>query len=71
MFTPFFTADPVRSFAEAKQTDRDAYGRFFHAMLEGGVYLPPSAFEAAFTSSVHGAGELELLESALAGVWPR
>jgi glutamate-1-semialdehyde 2,1-aminomutase len=71
MFTPFFTANPVRSFAEAKQTDRDAYGRFFHAMLEGGVYLPPSAFEAAFTSSVHGAGELELLESALAGVWPR
>jgi glutamate-1-semialdehyde 2,1-aminomutase len=71
MFTPFFTADPVRSFAEAKQTNRDAYGRFFHAMLEGGVYLPPSAFEAAFTSSVHGAGELELLESALAGVWPR
>jgi glutamate-1-semialdehyde 2,1-aminomutase len=71
MFTPFFTAKPVRSFAEAKGTDREAYTRFFHAMLEGGVYLPPSAFEAAFTSSVHGQAELELLENALAGVWPR
>src|ERR1700694_3396080 len=71
MFTPFFTPNPVRSFAEAKRTDRDAYSRFFHAMLEGGVYLPPSAFEAAFTSSVHGEAELELLESALGAVWLR
>jgi glutamate-1-semialdehyde 2,1-aminomutase len=71
MFTPFFTATPVRTFAEAKRTDRDGYSRFFHAMLEGGVYLPPSAFESAFTSSVHGESELDLLESALGGAWPR
>lgn len=71
MFTPFFTESPVRSFAEAKRSDREAYSRFFHAMLEGGVYLPPSAFEAAFTSSVHGEAELELLESALGATWPR
>jgi glutamate-1-semialdehyde 2,1-aminomutase len=71
MFTPFFTAGPVRSFAEAKRTDRDAYSRFFHAMLDGGIYLPPSAFEAAFTSSVHGEAELELLEGALGALWPR
>jgi glutamate-1-semialdehyde 2,1-aminomutase len=71
MFTPFFAATPVRTFAEAKRTDRDGYSRFFHAMLEGGVYLPPSAFEAAFTSSVHGESELDLLESALGGAWPR
>jgi glutamate-1-semialdehyde 2,1-aminomutase len=71
MFTPFFTANPVRSFGEAKQTDRDAYSRFFHALLEGGIYLPPSAFEAAFTSSVHGDAELEQLETALGAAWPQ
>jgi glutamate-1-semialdehyde 2,1-aminomutase len=71
MFTPFFTASPVRTFAEARQTDREAYGRFFHAMLDAGVYLPPSAFEAAFTSAVHSEDELELLESALDAAWGR
>jgi glutamate-1-semialdehyde 2,1-aminomutase len=71
MFTPFFAASPVRTFAEAKRSDRDAYSRFFHAMLEGGVYLPPSAFEAAFASSVHGESELELWESALGAAWSR
>jgi glutamate-1-semialdehyde 2,1-aminomutase len=64
MLTPFFTDRPVRSYADAKATDREAYGRFFHAMLAGGVYLPPSAFEAAFTSAVHGAEELERLAEA-------
>lgn len=71
MFTPFFTGNPVRSFAEAKQSDREAYSRFFHSMLQSGIYLPPSAFEAAFTSSVHGEAELELLESAAGAVWLR
>ena len=40
-------------------------------MLEGGVYLPPSAFEAAFTSAVHGDAELAALEAALGSAWPR
>lgn len=71
MFTPFFTGDPVRNFAAAKRTDREAYKRFFHAMLEAGVYLPPSPFEAAFASSVHGEAELELLEAGLGVAWPR
>lgn len=71
MFTPFFTAGPVRTFAEAKRTDREAYSRVFHVMLEGGVYLPPSAFEAAFASTVHGDAELEVLNSALGAVWPQ
>ncbi len=71
MFTPFFTADPVRDFAAAKRTDREAYKRFFHAMLEAGVYLPPSPFEAAFASSVHGEAELEVLENGLGAAWPR
>jgi glutamate-1-semialdehyde 2,1-aminomutase len=71
MFTPFFSPTPVRTFAEARQTDRDAYGRFFHAMLNAGIYLPPSAFEAAFTSAVHGRDELDFLESALETAWAR
>ncbi|MEO8089124.1 MAG: glutamate-1-semialdehyde 2,1-aminomutase [Gemmatimonadales bacterium] len=71
MFTPFFTANPVHDFAAARRTDREEYKRFFHAMLEAGIYLPPSPFEAAFASSVHGEAELELLESALGAAWPR
>lgn len=71
MFTPFFTAEPVRNFADAKRTNRDAYNRFFHALLENGVYLPPSAFEAAFSSSVHGEAELDILEGALRAAWPQ
>lgn len=59
IFTPFFTERPVRDYTEAKTTDRAAYARFFHRMLEGGVYLAPSPFEAAFTSAVHGAPELD------------
>ena len=71
MFTPFFTARPVRTYAEAKQTDREAYGRFFHAMLQAGIYLPPSAFEAAFSSTVHGENELDRLSTALGAAWPQ
>jgi glutamate-1-semialdehyde 2,1-aminomutase len=71
MFTPFFTEKPVRSFAEAKRTDTTAYAAFFHAMLDNGVYLPPSAYEAAFASTVHGPAELDLLDSALRNAWLR
>jgi glutamate-1-semialdehyde 2,1-aminomutase len=71
MLTPFFSEHPVRTFAEAKRSDREAYGRFFHAMLEAGVYLPPSPFESAFTSVVHGPPELDQLETALAAAWAR
>jgi glutamate-1-semialdehyde 2,1-aminomutase len=71
MFTPFFTANPVRDYTQARATDRAAYNAFFHAMLEGGVYLPPSAFEAAFASAVHGEAELAAVEAALATAWQR
>jgi len=71
MVTPFFTAGPVRDYAQAKRTDRAGYNAFFHAMLDGGVYLPPSAFEAAFTSAVHGEVELEVVEATLATAWRR
>jgi glutamate-1-semialdehyde 2,1-aminomutase len=69
MLTPFFSDQPVRTYAEARRTNRDNYSRFFHAMLSAGVYLPPSPFEAAFTSAVHRDHELEILESALNWVW--
>jgi glutamate-1-semialdehyde 2,1-aminomutase len=71
MLTPFFSSEPVRDCAAARRSDRAAYAAFFHAMLDGGVYLAPSAFEAAFTSTVHGAAELATLEAALASAWPR
>ena len=49
----FFRAEPVRSFADAKTADVERFKRFFHAALERGVYLAPSAFEAAFMSAAH------------------
>jgi glutamate-1-semialdehyde 2,1-aminomutase len=71
MLTPFFSAEPVGDYAAARRSDQAAYAAFFHAMLDAGVYLAPSAFEAAFTSTVHGAAELATLEAALASAWPR
>jgi glutamate-1-semialdehyde 2,1-aminomutase len=53
MFTGFFTADPVVDYATAKKSDTARFGRFFHAMLDRGVYLAPSQFEAAFVSLAH------------------
>lgn len=71
MLTPFFTDRPVRTFAEAKRTGTAGYRRFFHGMLESGVYLPPSPFEAAFTSTQHGETELQLFEASLHRTWRR
>ena len=59
MFGLFFSAAPPRSFAEVMKSDRDAFNRFFHAMLERGVYLAPSAYEAGFVSIAHGPAEIE------------
>jgi glutamate-1-semialdehyde 2,1-aminomutase len=53
MCTAFFTAAPVVDWTTAASSDRAAFGRFFHAMLEEGVYLAPSQFEAAFVSYAH------------------
>ncbi len=53
MFSVFFREAPVRDFAEAGQQDTAAYAAFFHSMLDQGVYLPPSAYEAWFVSSAH------------------
>ncbi|WP_322921000.1 glutamate-1-semialdehyde 2,1-aminomutase [Nocardioides renjunii] len=53
MFSVFFTGGPVRDFATASRTDTRAYAAFFHSMLDQGVYLPPSAYEAWFVSAAH------------------
>jgi glutamate-1-semialdehyde 2,1-aminomutase len=53
MWTTFFTARPVVDWTTASASDRNLYGRFFHAMLDQGVYLAPSQFEAAFLSIAH------------------
>ncbi|MDT5295975.1 MAG: glutamate-semialdehyde -aminomutase, partial [Acidobacteriota bacterium] len=53
MFTTFFTGAEVTDWPSASKSDRDRYGRFFHAMLKEGVYLAPSQFEAAFISLAH------------------
>lgn len=53
MWTSFFATDPVVDWNSATKSDRQTYGRFFHAMLEEGVYLAPSQFEAAFVSIAH------------------
>jgi glutamate-1-semialdehyde 2,1-aminomutase len=53
MFTGFFTAEPVTDYASAKKADTKRFGKFFHAMLDHGVYLAPSQFEAAFVSLAH------------------
>jgi glutamate-1-semialdehyde 2,1-aminomutase len=53
MFTWFFAPGPVTDWTSAATSDTKAFGRFFRAMLENGIYLPPSQFEAAFMSAAH------------------
>ena len=59
MLTGFFTAGPVESLAQVEQADTEAYGRYFHAMLERGVYLAPSQFEAGFVSLAHTEADID------------
>ena len=53
MFTWFFTSGPVTDWDSASKSDTEAFGRFFRAMLDQGIYLPPSQYEAAFLGAVH------------------
>jgi glutamate-1-semialdehyde 2,1-aminomutase len=53
MFTWFFQPGPVTNWTSAAKSDTDAFARFFRSMLDSGVYLPPSQFEAAFLSAAH------------------
>ncbi|WP_442942610.1 glutamate-1-semialdehyde 2,1-aminomutase [Nonomuraea sp. LP-02] len=65
LFSIFFTDAEVTNFAEAKTQDTGAFTAFFHAMLDQGVYLPPSAYEAWFLSAAHDDEAIERVVAAL------
>jgi glutamate-1-semialdehyde 2,1-aminomutase len=65
MFSVFFTGETVTDFAAASTQDTAAYAAFFHAMLDRGVHLPPSAYEAWFVSSAHDDAAVEAVLEAL------
>ncbi len=58
MFGLYFRASPPTSYAEVMECDKEAFNRFFHAMLGEGIYFAPSAFEAGFVSAAHGAEDI-------------
>jgi glutamate-1-semialdehyde 2,1-aminomutase len=64
MLTFFFNPGPVIDWGTAKLSDTARFGRFFRAMLERGVYLAPSQFEAAFLSTAHSAADIDRTLSA-------
>jgi glutamate-1-semialdehyde 2,1-aminomutase len=59
MFTWFFVRSPVTDWTSAAKSDTEAFGRFFRTMLENGIYLPPSQFEAAFLGAAHTEHDLQ------------
>jgi len=72
MFTWFFTAGPVTNWETASKSNTEQFGRFFRAMLDSGVYLPPSQYEAAFLGAAHTeddvARTIEVANGAMAAV---
>jgi len=66
MFTCFFSSDPVTDYASAKKSDTVKFACFFRSLLEGGVYFPPSQFEAAFISTAHSEADVTLTIAAAA-----
>ncbi len=65
LFSVFFVDTPVRTYDEARRTQTHRYGAFFHALLDRGVYLPPSAYEAWFVSAAHDATALDRVADAV------
>jgi glutamate-1-semialdehyde 2,1-aminomutase len=65
LFSVFFADGEVTNYDQAKRQSSQAYAAFFHGMLDAGVYLPPSAFEAWFVSAAHDDAALERIASAL------
>ena len=57
--TIFFTSDPVRNYSDAKRADTKRYGRYFREMLDRGIFLAPSQFEAAFVSAAHTSEDID------------
>ncbi len=69
MFTTFFTSEPVSDYASAKKSDTVRYAKFFHTMLDAGIYFAPSQFEAGFVSIAHTDLALEQIVATLRHVF--
>jgi glutamate-1-semialdehyde 2,1-aminomutase len=68
MFCAYFTSAPVWNLADAMQSDRERFKKFFHGMLDAGIYFAPSQFEAGFISAAHTAADIEWTVSAAAKI---
>ena len=71
MFTFFFTDQPVTDYESAKRSDTARFGRFFRLMLDRGIYLAPSQFEAAFLSAAHTDADIDKTLEAAADCFGR
>jgi glutamate-1-semialdehyde 2,1-aminomutase len=68
MFCAYFTGEPVHSLADAMKSDRERFKKFFHGMLDAGVYFAPSQFEAGFISAAHAPADIERTITAAAKI---
>ena len=68
MFCGYFTGEPVRNVADAMKSDREKFKKFFHGMLDAGIYLAPSQFESGFISTAHTPADIEKTVQAAAKV---
>ncbi len=68
MFCGYFTDKPVHNVADAMQSSRERFGKYFHGLLDAGVYLAPSQFEAGFLSTAHSAADIDQTVRAAAAV---
>ena len=68
MFCGYFTSAPVHNVADAMHSDRERFKKFFHGMLDAGIYLAPSQFESGFISTAHTAADIEKTVRAAAQV---
>ena len=71
MFCGYFTSEPVHNLADAMKSDRERFKKYFHGMLDEGIYLAPSQFEAGFISTAHTAADIEQTVRAAAKVLRR
>lgn len=68
MFCGYFTGQPVYNLTDAMTCDRERFAKYFHGLLEEGVFLAPSQFEAGFLSTAHSAEDIEATVRAAAKV---
>jgi glutamate-1-semialdehyde 2,1-aminomutase len=68
MFCAYFTDAPVHNLTDAMKSDRERFAKFFHGMLDAGIYLAPSQFEAGFISTAHSAADIEKTVKSMAKV---